>query len=154
MELQCELCPKNCVIASGQSGECRIRVNLDDKLVAVTYCYPVSVHVDPGRVSPPSTPAQGKGTKSALEGAMYSGGNRHAGIYIDISSNNTFRNNIFYNNEFDQLRFAGNDTSDYGTRREELAVVQFQVRGRTIEYSSAGDTTILCQIDYSGLARS
>ena len=43
----CELCPKLCRIAPGQSGECRIRVNLDGKLRAVTYGRPCSVHVDP-----------------------------------------------------------------------------------------------------------
>lgn len=47
MVIQCELCPKNCLIAPGQSGECRIRVNLDGKLVAVTYGRPCAVHVDP-----------------------------------------------------------------------------------------------------------
>lgn len=47
MTLQCELCPKNCLIAPGQSGECRIRVNIDGRLVAVTYGRPCAVHVDP-----------------------------------------------------------------------------------------------------------
>lgn len=47
MLVQCELCPKGCLIAPGQSGECRIRVNVDGKLVAVTYGYPCSVHIDP-----------------------------------------------------------------------------------------------------------
>jgi len=43
----CDLCPKLCRIAPGQSGECRIRVNLDGKLRAVTYGRPCSVHIDP-----------------------------------------------------------------------------------------------------------
>jgi len=47
MKVQCELCPKHCIIASGQSGDCRIRVNVDGKLVAVTYGYPCSLHIDP-----------------------------------------------------------------------------------------------------------
>lgn len=47
MAVQCELCPKYCVISKGQSGECRIRVNLDDRLAAVTYSYPCAIHVDP-----------------------------------------------------------------------------------------------------------
>ncbi|HOF40727.1 MAG TPA: radical SAM protein, partial [Candidatus Hydrogenedentes bacterium] len=47
MTIQCELCPKNCLIAPGQSGECRIRVNIDGRLVAVTYGRPCAVHVDP-----------------------------------------------------------------------------------------------------------
>ncbi len=29
MKVQCELCPKHCIIAPGQSGDCRIRVNVD-----------------------------------------------------------------------------------------------------------------------------
>lgn len=46
-DVQCELCPKGCVIAPGQSGDCRARVNLDGKLIASTYGRPCAVHVDP-----------------------------------------------------------------------------------------------------------
>ncbi len=52
MDLQCELCPKSCVIAPGGSGECRIRVNVDGALRAVTYGRPCSVHVDPMEKKP------------------------------------------------------------------------------------------------------
>ncbi len=52
MKVQCELCPKECLIAPGESGECRIRVNLDGKLVAVTYGHPCAVHVDPVEKKP------------------------------------------------------------------------------------------------------
>lgn len=52
VDVQCELCPKGCVIAPGQSGECRIRVNLDGKLLAVTYGHPCSVNVDPVEKKP------------------------------------------------------------------------------------------------------
>ncbi|MCP4639303.1 MAG: AmmeMemoRadiSam system radical SAM enzyme, partial [bacterium] len=48
----CDLCPKACAIAPGQSGECRVRVNLDGRLVAVTYGYPCAVHVDPVEKKP------------------------------------------------------------------------------------------------------
>ena len=47
MILQCELCPKACRIKEGDRGDCRIRVNLDGKLHALTYGYPCSIHVDP-----------------------------------------------------------------------------------------------------------
>jgi pyruvate formate lyase activating enzyme len=47
MVVQCSLCPKQCLIEPGQSGECRVRVNLDGRLVAVTYGHPCAVHVDP-----------------------------------------------------------------------------------------------------------
>ncbi len=52
MVVQCELCPKACVIRPGQSGDCRVRVNLDGKLVAVTYGHPCAVHVDPVEKKP------------------------------------------------------------------------------------------------------
>lgn len=47
MKVQCELCPKHCIISPGQSGNCRIRVNIDNKLVATTYGFPCSAHIDP-----------------------------------------------------------------------------------------------------------
>ncbi|MDD4735296.1 MAG: AmmeMemoRadiSam system radical SAM enzyme [Kiritimatiellae bacterium] len=50
--VQCALCPKACVIAPGQSGECRIRINLDGVLTAVTYGFPCAVHVDPVEKKP------------------------------------------------------------------------------------------------------
>lgn len=52
MIVQCELCPKNCIIKPGQSGDCRIRVNIDGKLCAVTYGFPSSTHVDPVEKKP------------------------------------------------------------------------------------------------------
>ncbi|MBN2309646.1 MAG: AmmeMemoRadiSam system radical SAM enzyme [Candidatus Hydrogenedentes bacterium] len=52
MVVQCDLCPKACRIEPGQSGECRIRINLDGKLVAVTYGHPCAVHVDPVEKKP------------------------------------------------------------------------------------------------------
>ena len=47
MSVQCELCPKYCVIKPGESGDCRIRVNVDGTLRAVTYGFPSSAHLDP-----------------------------------------------------------------------------------------------------------
>lgn len=47
MKIQCELCPKGCILAPGERGDCRMRVNLDGKLRAITYGYPCSIHVDP-----------------------------------------------------------------------------------------------------------
>ncbi len=52
MDIQCELCPRGCLIKPGQSGDCRIRVNLDGKLLAVTYGFPCSMHVDPVEKKP------------------------------------------------------------------------------------------------------
>jgi len=47
MNVQCGLCPKECIIADGERGSCRIRVNLDGRLTAVTYGYPCALHLDP-----------------------------------------------------------------------------------------------------------
>ncbi|OGV63383.1 MAG: AmmeMemoRadiSam system radical SAM enzyme [Lentisphaerae bacterium RIFOXYB12_FULL_65_16] len=61
MTVQCDLCPKRCVIEPNQSGDCRIRVNLEGKLCAVTYGFASAVHVDPVEKKPvyhylPGTP--------------------------------------------------------------------------------------------------
>jgi len=47
MIIQCDLCPKYCVMKPGESGDCRIRVNIDGQLRAVTYGFPSAVHIDP-----------------------------------------------------------------------------------------------------------
>ncbi|MFC1672269.1 AmmeMemoRadiSam system radical SAM enzyme [Planctomycetota bacterium] len=47
MTVVCELCPKSCSIRPGQSGDCRIRVNVDGTLTAVAYGFPSAIHVDP-----------------------------------------------------------------------------------------------------------
>lgn len=50
--VRCELCPKACVMAPGERGDCRIRVNLDGTLAAVTYGLPSAVHIDPVEKKP------------------------------------------------------------------------------------------------------
>ncbi len=47
MKVQCELCPKRCLIKQGQSGECRVRINIDGVLRAVVYGFPCSINIDP-----------------------------------------------------------------------------------------------------------
>lgn len=61
IRIQCDLCPRQCIIGPGQSGDCRVRVNLDGRLTAVTYGYPCAVHIDPVEKKPlyhflPGTP--------------------------------------------------------------------------------------------------
>ena len=50
--VQCELCPRGCEIAPGGRGDCRVRINLDGKLTAVTYGYPCTLHIDPVEKKP------------------------------------------------------------------------------------------------------
>ncbi len=45
--VDCQLCPKECRIAPGESGNCNVRVNLDGELLALTYAHPSALHVDP-----------------------------------------------------------------------------------------------------------
>jgi len=46
-QIQCELCPKLCLIDDGLAGDCRMRFNRGGKLIAATYGRPCAVHVDP-----------------------------------------------------------------------------------------------------------
>ena len=60
-KVQCELCPRDCIIAPGQSGDCRVRVNIDGVLRTVVYGYPCSINIDPVEKKPlfhflPGTP--------------------------------------------------------------------------------------------------
>ena len=52
LKVQCELCPKQCLIGQGQSGDCRVRINVDGVLRTVVYGYPCSIHIDPVEKKP------------------------------------------------------------------------------------------------------
>ncbi|MGQ9629557.1 MAG: AmmeMemoRadiSam system radical SAM enzyme [bacterium] len=45
--VQCLLCKKECKLAEGQRGDCRVRMNLGGKLQTLVYGRPCAVHVDP-----------------------------------------------------------------------------------------------------------
>ncbi|MBN2452768.1 MAG: AmmeMemoRadiSam system radical SAM enzyme [Candidatus Omnitrophica bacterium] len=45
--LQCDLCPRRCVLDNGQRGFCTVRINKDGTLYTLGYGNPVAVHVDP-----------------------------------------------------------------------------------------------------------
>ena len=46
-KVQCNLCPWKCVLKNGERGKCRVRVNIEGKLRALTYGKPVVVWPDP-----------------------------------------------------------------------------------------------------------
>jgi pyruvate formate lyase activating enzyme len=46
-KIQCQLCPRRCIISKGEKGFCRARKNISDKLYALTYGQAVALHVDP-----------------------------------------------------------------------------------------------------------
>lgn len=45
--VQCRLCPNNCYIKPNCVGICRVRKNVDGKLVSLVYRMPCSVNIDP-----------------------------------------------------------------------------------------------------------
>lgn len=45
--VQCNNCPHQCILRSGQRGFCRVRENKDGKLYTLSYGNPCAVHVDP-----------------------------------------------------------------------------------------------------------
>ena len=45
--VQCQLCPRFCVIQAGKRGFCRVRENRNGKLFSLVYAKPCAVHIDP-----------------------------------------------------------------------------------------------------------
>ena len=45
--VQCNLCPRNCIIKNNEAGNCGVRKNIDGKLYSLVYGRAVSVAVDP-----------------------------------------------------------------------------------------------------------
>ena len=46
-KVRCQLCPRGCMIANGESGFCRARKNMDGKLYSLGYAQPCALHIDP-----------------------------------------------------------------------------------------------------------
>jgi pyruvate formate lyase activating enzyme len=45
--VQCKLCPHNCKIVEGKTGLCKVRKNVEGKLMSLVYAKVVAVNVDP-----------------------------------------------------------------------------------------------------------
>lgn len=45
--VKCLLCARQCVIAPGERGQCRARINVDGTLRSLVYGHPVAVNIDP-----------------------------------------------------------------------------------------------------------
>jgi pyruvate formate lyase activating enzyme len=50
--VKCGLCPSNCILAGGERGNCKVRVNFDGKLYSLVYDRVVSLHYDPMEKKP------------------------------------------------------------------------------------------------------
>jgi len=60
--VQCQLCPRRCVIPVGRRGFCNVRENRDGTLYTLVFARPVAIHIDPIEKKPlfhflPSTTA-------------------------------------------------------------------------------------------------
>jgi pyruvate formate lyase activating enzyme len=47
VQIKCQLCAQQCLIAEGERGRCRARMNVKGELRSLVYGRPISVHVDP-----------------------------------------------------------------------------------------------------------
>ncbi len=47
MKVRCKICPKMCLISSGESGDCKVRFNIDGEVKSIMYGHPCSVNIDP-----------------------------------------------------------------------------------------------------------
>ena len=45
--VRCNLCPRRCIIAEGERGECQVRMNQGGRLFSLVYGNPCAVHLDP-----------------------------------------------------------------------------------------------------------
>lgn len=45
--LKCLLCPNECKMLINEEGDCRTRINIDDKLICVAFGNPCAIHIDP-----------------------------------------------------------------------------------------------------------
>lgn len=45
-KVQCELCPRRCILGPGQRGDCRVRENIGGELTTLVYGNPCAVHID------------------------------------------------------------------------------------------------------------
>lgn len=50
--LRCEICPNECDIKVGETGDCRNRINVNGVLYSIAYGNPCSVHIDPVEKGP------------------------------------------------------------------------------------------------------
>ena len=50
--VKCRLCPHQCSIRPGNTGDCRVRINQDGKLYTLAWSNPSSIHIDPVEKKP------------------------------------------------------------------------------------------------------
>jgi pyruvate formate lyase activating enzyme len=51
-DIQCDLCPNNCILTEGKTGVCRGLQNKNNRLVSLGYGYPCAINIDPVEKKP------------------------------------------------------------------------------------------------------
>jgi pyruvate formate lyase activating enzyme len=51
-EVQCGLCPRECLLREGERGDCRVRVNLEGRLYSLVYGKPCALSLEPIEKAP------------------------------------------------------------------------------------------------------
>lgn len=46
-QVQCLMCPRECILSEGQRGTCTVRRNVNGELQSLVYARPCSIHIDP-----------------------------------------------------------------------------------------------------------
>jgi len=50
--IKCQLCPQACILREGETGDCKTRINIENRLFSITYGNPCAVHIDPVEKKP------------------------------------------------------------------------------------------------------
>jgi len=51
-KIRCTICPKGCELGSGETGDCRVRQNIDGIIRCTTYAKPCAISIDPVEKKP------------------------------------------------------------------------------------------------------
>lgn len=51
-KIQCNICPRECILSEGQSGFCRVRKNKNGKIISDVYGYTTGIAIDPAEKKP------------------------------------------------------------------------------------------------------
>lgn len=75
-KVQCEICPRRCIIADGQSGFCTVRKNFNGEIILNTYGYNTGLAIDPVEKKPlyhffPNTNVLSFGTLGCNMGCLF-----------------------------------------------------------------------------------
>lgn len=75
-KIQCNICPRNCILKKGQEGFCHVRKNNGNEIVLTTYGYNTGLAIDPIEKKPlyqfyPNTPVLSFGTLGCNMGCQF-----------------------------------------------------------------------------------